>query len=536
MTVTLLDIVQPIAPISPETLGQEVYDRFQAEPETLAIGVVDAEGRPVGLVERNAFFLAMAAHYGRALYALRPISLLMTPDPVTADGSTPIAEFCAQVLAERGAELLKGFIVVDGDRYAGVASTLSLLQAVAAANQAHAEEMTRLAETLNRAKLEAQTALSAKSQFLAVMSHEIRTPLNGVLAIADVVDRKLTQEELRPYVATIQDSGQTLLRLLTDALDLTRADAGRLELAEDGFCVPALADDLAALWGPRAELKQLRLAFSYDGPADQWALGDPVRIKQVFNNLIGNALKFTQTGGVEVTLRVSRSDIYLHLEGAVLDTGPGVPEDRLQNIFQPFSQTEVGVREGGAGLGLSICRQLVEQMGGAIEATRNADIGSTFRFQFPLFDLPAPSDEAIIAEGSDMKGPFGGAHILIADDNPTNRLVAETLCEMFGCTSESVEDGEQAAAAAASGRFDLVLMDIKMPKLDGLGATRRIRALAGAAAEVPILALTANADPWDAASYLAQGMDGVVEKPIKAEHLLDAINAALGDERRAVAA
>jgi signal transduction histidine kinase len=529
MTATLFDIVRPVAPISPETQGQKVYDRFQAEPDTLAIAVVDEEGKPVGLVERNDFFLAMAAHYGRALYALRPISVLMTARPLVADGDTPVADFCAEVLAHRGDELLKGFIVVTGGRYAGVGSTLSLLQATAAANQAHAEEMTR-------AKLEAQTALSAKSQFLAVMSHEIRTPLNGVLAIADIIDRKLTQNELRPYVATIQDSGQTLLRLLTDALDLTRADAGRLELAEDGFCIPALVEDLAALWAPRAELKGLRLGFAYDGPAEQWALGDPVRIKQVFNNLISNALKFTEQGGVEVTLRVRRDDIYLYLEGAVLDTGVGIPEDRLRSIFQPFSQTEAGMREGGAGLGLSICRQLVDQMGGRIEALRNGDRGSAFRFEFPLFDLPAPGAEEEEEEGDLLPRHLGGAHVLIADDNATNRLVAETLCGMFGCTTESVEDGEQAALAAASGRFDLVLMDIKMPKLDGLGATRRIRALVGAAAEVPILALTANADPWDAAGYLAQGMDGVVEKPIKAERLLEAIVAVLSDERRAVAA
>ncbi|MDF2901573.1 MAG: response regulator receiver protein [Phenylobacterium sp.] len=534
MTAILLDLIQPVAPISPQTLGQDVYDRFQAEPETLAIAVVDAEGRPVGLVERNAFFVAMAAHYGRALYALRPVSLLMNPNPLTAEGDTPVAEFCGEVLAERSDEVMKGFVVVSGGRYAGVGSSLSLLKATSAANRAHAEEMTRLADTLNQARLEAQSALTAKSQFLAVMSHEIRTPLNGVLAIADILERKLGDAALKPYVATIQDSGQTLLRLLTDALDLTRADAGQLELAEDSFCLPALLDDLAALWSARAELKGLALAFSYDGAPDQWALGDAVRIKQVFNNLIGNALKFTRQGGVEVALRVRREDIHVHVEGAVRDTGVGVPDHRLATIFEPFSQTEAGVREGGAGLGLSICRQLVAQMGGVIEARGNVSAGTTFRFEFPLFDVPAPCDEAAAAE-PDLSAAVGGLHVLIADDNATNRLVAETLCEMFGCTCESVEDGEQALAAAASGRFDLVLMDIKMPNLDGVGATRAIRSLASAAAQVPILALTANADPWDAASYLAQGMNGVVEKPIKAERLLAAINALYETESRAAA-
>jgi len=494
--------------------------------------VVDSEGRPVGLVERHAFFVAMAAHYGRALYALRPISLLMNPDPLVADGDTPVAEFCGDVLADRASEVMKGFVVVSGGRYAGVGSSLALLQATSAANRAHAEEMTRLAETLSRAKQEAQAALSAKSQFLAVMSHEIRTPLNGVLAIADILQRKLADPGLKPYVATIQDSGQTLLRLLTDALDLSRADAGQLELAEDSFCVPALLEDLSALWSARAELKGLSLDFAYEGAAGQWALGDAVRIKQVFNNLIGNALKFTQEGGVGVRLRAERNDVHVQIEGEVRDTGVGIPADRLERIFQPFSQTEAGVREGGAGLGLSICRQLVQQMGGSI-AVESDERGTVFRFSFPLFDVPAPTEAEIAAE-PDLSAP-GALHVLIADDNATNRLVAETLCEMFGCTTECVEDGEQAVAAAASGRFDLVLMDIKMPNLDGVAATRRIRALAGSAAEVPILALTANADPWDAAGYLAQGMDGVVEKPIKAERLLGAINTLFDAERAAAA-
>ena len=522
MAGVLLDLVQTIAPIGADTLGEAVYERFQAEPDVLAIAVADAAGAPLGLVERNAFFVAMAAQYGRALYARRPISVLMNAEPLVVDGQMAVAEFCGQVLAERPSELLRGFIVTDSGRYAGVGSALGLLQATTAAAQAHAEEMTRLAETLNRASLEAQSALIAKSQFLAVMSHEIRTPLNGVLAIADILARKLAQPELAPYVESIQGSGQTLLRLLTDALDLSRAEAGRLELAEDSFCVPALLDDLAALWSARAELKGLSLSVSYDGAPGQWALGDAIRIKQVFNNLIGNALKFTETGGVEARLTARSEDACVVLEGAVIDTGPGVPPDRLAGIFQPFTQTEAGAREGGAGLGLSICRELVAQMGGVISAAANPGRGMTFAFEVPLYDVPAPREEDTVAEGAREDAPMG-LHVLVADDNATNRLVARTLCEMFGCTVETVEDGDDAVAAVSEGRFDLVLMDIRMPRLDGVAATGRIRALPGPQSQVPILALTANADPWDAAGYLAQGMSGVVEKPVKAERLAEAM-------------
>jgi signal transduction histidine kinase/CheY-like chemotaxis protein len=524
MTATLFNLVQPIAPISPDTQGQAVYDRFQAEPDTLAIAVVDEAGRPVGLLERNAFFVAMAAHYGRALYALRPISLLMDSQPLIADGETPVAEFCGAMLVDRAAELLKGFIVVRDGRYAGVGSALCLLQATNASNLAHAEEMTRVAETLNRAKLEAQSALSAKSQFLAVMSHEIRTPLNGVLAIADILQRKLAEPELKHYVGAIQDSGETLLRLLTDALDLTRADAGKLPLTEEGFCAPALLEDLAALWTARAEQRGLELAFSYSGAVDQWALGDAVRLKQIFNNLLGNALKFTAQGAVSVELNTRLEDGCVRFEGVVRDTGVGVPEAKLATIFHPFSQTDAGVREGGAGLGLSICQALVEQMGGQIAASRNPGGGSTFRFEVPLFEVPTPAEAALRADEDFDSGQAGRLHVLIADDNATNRLVASTLCEMFGFTCETVDDGQEAVDAAATGKFGLILMDIRMPNLDGIGATRAIRAMGGAAGAVPILALTANADPWDAAAYMAEGMDGVVEKPLKAERLLAAIN------------
>ncbi len=533
MPVSLLDLVQRSAPISPDLPGERVYERFEAEPDALAIAVVDSRGRPVGMMERNAFFLAMAAQYGRALYARRPVSLLMTAEPLVVEASVSVAEFCRQVLAERPSELLRGFIVTEDGRYAGVGSALSLLQATNAANRAHAEEMTALAETLHRATQDAQAALTAKSQFLAVMSHEIRTPLNGVLAIADIVQRKLTQPELSPYIRSIQDSGETLLRLLTDALDLSRAEVGRLELNEEGFAVARVIEDLAALWGARAEIKGLDLRVTYEGLPDQWVLGDEIRIKQIFNNLIGNALKFTRSGGVQVRLSARRQDVHVLVVGEVADSGVGVPEDQMAGIFQPFSQTEAGLREGGAGLGLSICRELVERMGGTIRAEANDGRGTRFVFEVPLFDVPKPREAEAEIEAEAAQGPR--LHVLIADDNATNRLVAETLCEMFGFTTESVEDGLQAVTAAATGRFDLILMDIKMPNLDGLGATQRIRALPGAAALSPILALTANADPWDAADYIARGMDGVVEKPIKAERLMAAIARAFETERAAAA-
>ena len=525
----LLSLAEPVDPVLATTPGAAVYQRFEREPDVLALAVVDRTGRPIGIVERNTFFLRMAAEYGRALYAQRPISMLMNAEPLVVEGAVGLLVFTREVLAERPSELLQGFIVVQDGRYAGIGSALSLLQATSRANRDHALEMTKLADTLKAAQVEAQAALQAKSKFLAVMSHEIRTPLNGVLTVADILSRRLTQTELKPYVRTILDSGHTLLRLLTDALDFSRADAGQLELQQEPYCVSRLLEAVAGLWAAPAAEKGLEFSVTYEGPPDLWVLGDEVRIKQVFNNLVGNALKFTDQGGVRVLLRAEREDIYIRLWAEVSDSGPGVDDARLPHIFQPFVQEDAGRAQGGTGLGLAICREIVERMYGAIMADHTPGGGLTVAFEATAFHVETGAERAASDDlaPEDVDGAGRALHVLVADDNATNRLVAETLCSMFGYTSHSVCDGVEAVDAVRAGPFDLILMDIKMPLMDGLEAARRIRALSGPASQTPILALTANADPWDAAEYLDAGMDAVVEKPIKPAALMSAILAAL---------
>ncbi|HKP78634.1 MAG TPA: response regulator [Phenylobacterium sp.] len=516
----LLDIAPHIPPVSPDTPGAEVYARFQNEPDTLAIAVVDERGAPVGLVERNAFLVLMAAQHGHALWSKRPTSQMMKRDPVVADGDVTLEEFFGSVLAERPSELLHGFIVTCAGRYAGVGTALALLQASAAAASTHAETMSRLA-------WEAGEALAAKGRFLAVMSHEIRTPLNGVLAVAEILRRKSEQPDLAPFIDTILESGGALLRLLNDALDLSRAEAAGLGLDEAPLSAARVLEDVAGLWRAQAELKGLQVRAVYEGPADLWVLADSVRLRQVLNNLVGNALKFTTEGRVDVRLTAVAEGDYARLVGEVLDTGPGIPDDRLEAVFAPFQQTDEGVRHGGAGLGLAVCRQIVERMDGTIIA-RPRQSGAELVFDIPLHRLPAPEAESQAPETVESGE---AVHVLIVDDNATNRLVAQTLCEMFGCSSETVDNGEDAVEAVTTGRFDLVLMDIKMPGIDGVEATRRIRSGGGPASQAPILALTANADPADAAFYRLCGMNGVVEKPIKPERLLAAMSAVLQVDR-----
>jgi CheY-like chemotaxis protein len=255
------------------------------------------------------------------------------------------------------------------------------------------------------------------------------------------------------------------------------------------------------------------------------AVVDGARITQLFNTLIGNALSFARDGVVEAGLKAIAEGDRIRLEARIRDDGAGVEPDRIHTVFEPFM---LGSGQGGTGLGLAICRQIVDCMGGRIWAENNPGRGTTFAFDLDVERTEIEATTWTGIEHFDREGDRAGApHILIVDDNATNRVVAQALCEMFGCTSETAEDGVEALEAVQERRFDLILMDIKMPRMDGVQATRAIRAMAGPARDIPIVALTANADADDAERYRTIGMAAVVEKPIKPDCLRIAMNFAL---------
>ncbi|RZJ41649.1 MAG: response regulator, partial [Brevundimonas sp.] len=288
-----------------------------------------------------------------------------------------------------------------------------------------------------------------------------------------------------------------------------------------------------AMWAPRASQDNVTLMVSYEGDTELAAMIDAIRVKQVFNNLIGNALKFARNGMVEAGLKAVAQGDRIRLEARVRDDGPGVEADRVDVIFEPFVH---GSGPDGAGLGLSICRQIVDRMDGRIWAENNPGRGATFAFDLNVERAEMESAQTSNVESLPDLDLQDNPHILIVDDNATNRVVAQALCEMFGCTSETAEDGVEAVEAVQERRFDMILMDIKMPRMDGVQATQAIRALAGDVRNIPIVALTANADPEDARRYLSIGMAAVVEKPIKPERLRMAMNAALEQAAMADAA
>ncbi len=519
--------------VSPETPGIDVFSRFEREPDTLVIAVVE-NGRPVGLVERNAFLLKIASAFGHAQYANRPILHVMDPEPAVVEAGVSIDTFCDILLKGGPAALMRGFIVTHEGRYHGVGTAASLLQAVNELQRQQNDDLAEQARILTDTRTQALASARSKSQFLTIMSHELRTPMNGVLAVAELLRRQPLNAQSHAHINTIVESSETLLRILQDALDLSRAEAGELELHPTATPLRALMDEVQATWAPRASQDNVTLMVSYEGDTELAAVVDGARVTQLFNNLIGNALNFARNGVVEAGLKAVADGDRIHLEARVRDDGAGIDADHVDAVFEPFVH---GSGHDGAGLGLAICRQIVDRMGGRIWAENNPGRGATFAFDLDVertqVEAAATSNvESLGGEGDLASSP----HILIVDDNATNRVVAQALCEMFGCTSETAEDGVEALEAVQERRFDLILMDIKMPRMDGVQATQAIRALTGPARDIPIVALTANADPDDAKKYLTIGMAAVVEKPIKPERLRMAMNLALEQAATAAAA
>jgi len=383
---------------------------------------------------------------------------------------------------------------------------------------------------------EAQAAMAAasqaKSEFLARMSHEIRTPLNGVLGMTQALaaERDLAAGH-RQSLGVIRQSGESLLTILNDILDLSKVEAGRLDLEEIPFDLELTVRGAHETFGPQAESKGLTFRLSLEPGVAGMYRGDPTRVRQILYNLLSNAVKFTSTG--EVSLSLSRGVDGLTIE--VADTGIGIAAEHLDRLFGRFQQVDSSTtrRFGGTGLGLSICRELAQLMGGAIEVSSEANRGTRFLVSLPLERLgdvearPAGADslEAGLADGE------ATISVLAAEDNPVNQLVLRTLLAQVGVAPDIVGDGREAVEAWRTGAYDLILMDVQMPVMDGMAATQAIRAAEAADAgrrRIPILALTANAMQHQVAEYLACGFDGHVAKPIDAVRLYEAIAQAAG--------
>jgi len=399
------------------------------------------------------------------------------------------------------------------------------LVAQAQINQAQ-ERQTLLINELQQARDKAEAANRAKSAFLGVISHELRTPMNGVLGAAQLLSATRLDPIQKEYVSIVRNSGDSLLALLNDILDLTKIEADRMALEAIDVDLTELVGRVGTTWTARAREKSIAYEIEIAPDAPAMIVGDPTRLSQILHNLLSNALKFTESG--EVRLKVgceragpSRARLSFH----VSDTGPGIAPEDLERLFQPFTQLDVSStrRFGGTGLGLAICRRLAQLMGGELAVRSDVGRGSCFTLSLEV-DVRAWAAPKLETPLSASIGQGESLRVLVVEDHPVNRMIIEAWLASAGHVAASADNGERALELCTLERFDLVLMDVNMPVMDGLTATRELRGSGGPNRETAVVVLSASARAEDHDAGLAAGADAYLDKPIDFKRLAALMN------------
>jgi len=448
--------------------------------------------------------------------------------PLEIEDDSPIlasADVCLPVSVEGRPE---GLLVMQGgavneDRV----GQLRILASEASTMLAESRSRLRNEQALKHAKVQAEAANRAKSLMLANMSHEIRTPMSGVIGFTNLLATTPLTPEQKDYVDGIRSSGEALLTLINDILDFSKIEAGRLALESRPFDLRNTIEKAIGLLAVRAAEKGLHLGYTIDSAVPGTILGDAGRLRQILVNLLGNAVKFTEAGEVSLAVVAKSLDGKFEIAFVVKDTGPGIPLEHQQRIFESFSQVDATIsrKYGGTGLGLAISKSLAEQMGGSMRVASEVGHGATFHFTILAEETEArPSGTAATTALEDVQPPdLPAMRVIVADDNAVNLKVAVTVLKRLGIDADSAANGVELLAALSRDVYDVVFMDVQMPEMDGLEATRRIRREIPSDRQPRIVAMTAAAFPEDRARCLDAGMDDYVSKPVGMEELLTAL-------------
>ncbi|PZQ62589.1 MAG: hypothetical protein DI570_10115 [Phenylobacterium zucineum] len=474
----------------------------------LSMATLTASANAVGWMSRRVCIAFGAPAVIGAIVAALPGISAVHATGLAAAGLSFLLSFALIIFATRR--------LINGAADAHVQTKAAMRELRAALAQSEAAESR--AETANR----------AKSQFLANMSHEIRTPMNGILGMNELLLRTRLSPGQRRYAETVQISANALLEIIDDILDISKLEAGKLEIEAIDLRLGQVVRQATDLLAPRALEKGLLLSCDLDEAADQPLRGDPTRLRQVLLNLVSNSVKFTERGGIEVVVRGAPAGDRTHVRVEVRDTGIGVTDEQKPKLFQNFQQADGSItrKYGGTGLGLAISRQLIELMGGRIGVDDREGGGAVFWFELDLeagSAAPAAADEAEADENEDVRA----AHVLLVEDNDINARLATEVLRQLGLSVERAVHGAEAVAAVTARPFDMILMDVNMPVMDGLEASRRIRRLPGPAGQTPIVAMTANAMARDEDACRAAGMDAFVAKPFKLDQFVSVLSQVL---------